>query len=93
VSRKRIPVWILLIGAAGLTAITLWLALATPTVNGQICRGPWAEVFAEANGEATSQTVCRETAHVRFGISIITGLVALSATTRLLVRVTNRPGT
>lgn len=90
--RKRIPTWILLIGAIVLTAATLWLALATQTVDGHACRGSWAAVFAEANNYVgTTSGGCRQAAHIRFGISVFTGVFALSAATRLVVRIGDRP--
>ena len=60
-----------------------------PSVGDEMCRAPWATVLSESAGYADSDQ-CTRVGQIRFGVAVATGLIALSALTRLMLRLGER---
>lgn len=85
---------------AAFTLACLWFATEAPRVDGHFCAAPWRVVLAEAHDVPSAGTdaaavdiagQCRSTGYVRFAIASVSGLAALSAMTRLSLRIDERP--
>lgn len=79
---KRIPTGILLIVVLGFAAATAWLATQPPHITAETCRAPWETVLKEI----TQAAECTKAGQLRFAFAALSGLIGLSAMTRLVIR-------